>query len=263
VIAAFTCREEAGKMGASLLDLAARGVDQAFCVDGSHPIGTVIDRSLGQTVWTLEVRGRRAHSALNPEQGVNAIAVASEIVAALPLGRQEHGGSLGVASIVGGALVARMDSGLPAREALARTPTNSVPDVALLRGEARGYTDRDVQETLELVRHMALGVCIGHGATFIFSPDEHGVPPMPGGEVSRGVELLRTAAREVPGVEIDVHGSPSTLEANYLARLCDTVAVSSGGREPHQTSESIEVRELTQLTELLTAVVRAGCLAEG
>ena len=96
-------------MGAGLLagDLLER-VDCAFSVDGAKPVGTVITRALGQTSFAFVVHGRAAHAAANPEAGVNAIAVAAEIVAALPLGRQPGGGSVNVAAIVGGSVIDRL-----------------------------------------------------------------------------------------------------------------------------------------------------------
>ncbi len=122
VIAAFTCREEAGRMGAGLLDLDALSVDCAFSVDGSRPIGTVITRALGQQVFTIEIHGRTAHAAADPEAGVNAIAVAGEIVAAMALGRRPGGGSASIASIVGGAVIDRL-APHSVRSGWATTPT--------------------------------------------------------------------------------------------------------------------------------------------
>ena len=258
LIAAFTSREETGRMGASVLDLRGRAIDVAFCVDGSHPIGTVIDRSLGQTAFNLTIQGRRAHAAMNPQAGVNAIAVAGEIVSALPLGRQEGGGSLGIASIVGGAIVNRMrpqgmaelrlpddaDGPAAARAAIAATPTNSVPDVAVVRGEARGYTTQEIEATLAVVAQTSERICTEHGARCEWRPDcDHAIPPMPGGGLSPGLALVRAAAAGL-AIPVNVHQSASTLEANHLARLGDTVAIASGGRDPHQTSESIEAVEL-------------------
>jgi hypothetical protein len=49
----------------------------------------------------------------------------------------------------------------------------------------------------------------------------------------------------------------ATLEANYLAAGTDVVAVASGGRDPHQLSESIAVGELEQLEALLMGIVDA------
>ncbi|MFZ0088334.1 MAG: M20/M25/M40 family metallo-hydrolase, partial [Solirubrobacteraceae bacterium] len=98
IVAAFTCREESGRMGVALIDRALlESVDVAFCVDGSRPIGTVIARALGQTTFSFTIHGRAAHAAANPEAGVSAIRVASEIIAALPLGRRPGGGSASVA----------------------------------------------------------------------------------------------------------------------------------------------------------------------
>jgi di/tripeptidase len=52
----------------------------------------------------------------------------------------------------------------------------------------------------------------------------------------------------------------ATLEANYLAARTDVVAVASGGRDPHQTSESIAVTELDQLEALLIRIVELGAI---
>ncbi len=106
VVAAFTCREEAGRMGVSLLDPAlVAEVDCAFSVDGSSPIGTVITRALGQQVFSVLLHGRAAHAAADPGAGVSAIAVAAEAIGAMELGRLPGGGSASIASIAGGALL--------------------------------------------------------------------------------------------------------------------------------------------------------------
>ena len=123
----------------------------------------MITRALGQQVFTIEVHGRAAHAAADPEAGVNAIAVASEIVASMALGRRPGGGSASIAAIVGGAVIDRLtaqslrtlglardgDSGdrsgeTTVRAALEATPTNSIPDLALLRGELRGYSEAEL-----------------------------------------------------------------------------------------------------------------------
>jgi acetylornithine deacetylase/succinyl-diaminopimelate desuccinylase-like protein len=277
VVAAFTSREESGQMGASLLDLSDRRIDCAFCVDGSKPVGTVITRALGQTVFIVAVHGRASHAAANPEAGVNAIKVAAEIVASLPLGRQAHGGSAGIAAIAGGAIVDRLhpralaalgiddddDGAAYVRAALAVTPTNSVPDIAYFRGEARGYCTADIEATIDAIVDVVKRVCRVHGAEYEWTRDlQRMIPPMPGGEHSRAFALFTAAAAGVPGVEVIQEEAQATLEANYLAARSDVVAVASGGRNPHQTSESIAVAELEHLEALLTRIVELGAGAE-
>ncbi len=259
LIAAFTCREESGRMGVSLLDLPAT-VDCAFCVDGSKPIGTVITRALGQTIFQFAIHGRTAHAAANPEAGISAVRVAAEIVAALPLGRLPGGGSASVAAIVGGAVIDRLrDDAGDVVGALRRTPTNSVPALALVKGEVRGYTVQEMEGTVRAIKATIDRVCAAHGSTYDWDWDPgRMVPPFPGAPGSRALELVRRAAATVPGVAFVQEQAQATLEANYLAADTDVVAVASGGRDPHQLTESISVAELEQLEALLTAIVDAG-----
>ena len=269
VIAAFTCREEAGRMGVGLLNLGALSVDCAFSVDGSQPIGTVITRALGQQVFTLEVHGRAAHAAADPEAGVNAIAVAGEIVASMPLGRRPGGGSASIAAVVGGAVIDRLaPAALRAlgvaedaagetviRAAIDAAPTNSVPDRALLSGELRGYTEAELSETRAALEHVARRVCAERGAHYEWRDRERAVPPFPGAPDSRALALVRAAAASIDGIRFTTTEAHATLEANYLAAATDVVALASGGSGPHQFSESITVAELRQLEALLTRIV--------
>ncbi|MGA9857979.1 MAG: M20/M25/M40 family metallo-hydrolase [Solirubrobacteraceae bacterium] len=271
VVAAFTCREESGRMGASLLDpsLLAR-VDCAFSVDGSRPIGTVITRALGQTVFSFTVHGRAAHAAANPEAGISAVRVAAEVVAALPLGRRPGGGAASVAAIAGGSIIDRLspaaiqqlgvgpeaDGPATVTAALGAAATNSVPDRALVRGEVRGYSVEEIEATVGLIHDAVSRVCAEHGATFDWVRDRgRMVPPFPG-PGPRAMELITRAVGAVPGLSLVQEERQATLEANYLAADTDVVAVASGGRDPHQRSESIPAAELDRLEALLLAIVR-------
>ena len=263
VLAAFTCCEESGRMGAGLLapGLLQR-VDCAFSVDGAKPVGTVITRALGQTSFVFVVHGRAAHAAANPEAGINAIAVASEIVSALSLGRQPGGGSVNVAAIIGGSVIDRLtaealaDTGVEA--ALHSALTNSVPDRALVRGEVRGYSVQEIEDTIQAITLTVARVCDARGARHDWIRDRaRMVPPFPHAESSRARTLVQAAAARVGGLPVVLEERQATLEANYLASVTDVVALASGGRDPHQVSESIPVTELERLEALLVAILTA------
>jgi tripeptide aminopeptidase len=243
-------------MGVSLLSL-DRDVDCAFSVDGSSPIGTVITRALGQQAFTAVVRGRTAHAAADPEAGVSAIAVAAEAVAAMSLGRLPGGGSASIAAVVGGAVVDRLaGAGFDAVfETLEATPTNSVPEVCLLRGEVRGYSEAEIAAARGGLQDALARACAAHGAAYEWHDRERAVPPFPGVAQSRALELARAAGARVPGAVFAVAEAHATLEANYLAATTDVVALASGGRDAHQFSESISVGELRALEALLCAIV--------
>jgi tripeptide aminopeptidase len=264
VLAAFTCCEESGKMGAGLLsaELLQR-VDCVFSIDGAKPVGTIITRALGQTSFAFVVQGRAAHAAANPEAGVNAIAVAAEIVGALPLGRLPGGGSVNVAAILGGSVIDRLtpevlaDAGDP-ETAFHTALTNSIPDRALVRGEVRGYTLEEIETTIEAVTDTVARTCEARGARYEWIRDrERMVPPFPHAEDSRARALLQTAVARVDGLSVVLEERQATLEANYLAARTDVVALASGGRDPHQHTESIPVSELQRLEALLVAILSA------
>jgi tripeptide aminopeptidase len=263
VHAAFTCCEESGKMGAGLLsaELLQR-VDCVFSVDGARPVGTVITRALGQTSFAFVIHGRAAHAAANPEAGVNAIAVASAIVAALPLGRRPGGGSANVAAMVGGSVIDRLtpevlgEGGVEA--ALGSALTNSIPDRALVRGEVRGYSVEEIEDTIVAITDTIARVCKARGARYDWMRDRSRmVPPFPHAADSRARALVEAAAARVDGLRVVLEERQATLEANYLAASTDVVALASGGRDPHQVSESIPVAELERLEALLVAILTA------
>jgi len=263
VHAAFTCCEESGKMGAGLLasELLA-GVDCAFSVDGAKPVGTVITRALGQTSFAFVIHGRAAHAAANPEAGVNAIAVASAIVTALPLGRQPGGGSVNVAAIVGGSVIERLTpealgtDGVEA--ALSSALTNSIPDRVLVRGEVRGYSTEEIEDTVAAITETIARICEARGARHEWIRDRSRmVPPFPHAAGSRARALVEAAAAGVDGLSVVSEERQATLEANYLAASTDVVALASGGRDPHQHTESIPVSELERLEALLVGVLTA------
>ena len=263
VHAAFTCCEESGKMGAGVLDVdLLQRVDCAFSVDGAKPVGTVITRALGQTSFAFVIHGRAAHAAANPEAGVNAIAVAAEIIAALPLGRQPGGGSVNVAAIVGGSVIERLtpealETG-GVEPALTTALTNSIPDRALVRGEVRAYSVKEIEDTVTTITDTIARISDARGAGHEWIRDrERMVPPFPHAEDSRARALVQAAATQVEDLPIVLEERQATLEANYLAASTDVVALASGSRDPHQVSESIPVAELERLEALLVAILTA------
>jgi metal-dependent amidase/aminoacylase/carboxypeptidase family protein len=201
--------------------------------------------------------------------------VAAEIVVGLPLGRQPGGGSVSVAAIAGGSVIDRLspaalgtlgvaadaDGPIAVSAAIGASATNSVPDLALVRGEVRGYTVAEIEDTVQTIVDAAQRVCDEHGATYEWVRDGGRiVPPFPGSG-PRALELIGRAITAVPGVELVTEERHATLEANYLSAETDVVALASGGRDPHQRSESIPAAELERLEALLLAIVDGGAAA--
>jgi tripeptide aminopeptidase len=115
--------EETGLRGARLLDKSQLLARRGYVMDAGGPIGIIVVSAPSQDSLQVTVYGKRAHAGSEPEKGINAIRVASEAIAAMPLGRIDAETTANIGVIEGG------------------TATNIVPDEVKIRGEARSRDD--------------------------------------------------------------------------------------------------------------------------
>jgi tripeptide aminopeptidase len=92
---------------------------RGYVLDAGGPNGVIVTSAPSQDSLEIKVHGRTAHAGSEPEKGVNAIRVASEAIAAMPLGRIDPETTANIGVIQGG------------------VATNIVPDYVYVKGEAR------------------------------------------------------------------------------------------------------------------------------
>ena len=155
----FTRGEEIGLIGATNLDYAMIKATQAVVFDGNGPVNHITGSSPTYMSFDVVVKGRAAHAGVEPEKGLSAIRIASEIINALPQGRLDAETTFNVGLISGG------------------TVRNAVPPETTFGGEFRSrntetfdlvrlqllntleiarqkYRDATIEETLEVLFHM-------------------------------------------------------------------------------------------------------------
>ena len=115
----FTRHEEGGLVGVHHLDFSLVDAKMGVVFDGEGPVSRVTVAAPSQNVVKANITGRAAHAGVEPEKGLSAILIASEIITRLPLGRIDAE----TTSNIG-----RMDAGLK---------RNIVPETAFLDGEIR------------------------------------------------------------------------------------------------------------------------------
>ena len=116
----FTVQEEIGLYGARAIKRGWLHADFGFVLDGGD-IDTLYNRAPTQYNLTAEVTGKAAHAGIHPEQGINAITVASEAIAKMKLGRIDRETTANIGIIKGG------------------TATNIVPEKVEIKGEVRSH----------------------------------------------------------------------------------------------------------------------------
>src|SRR5262249_38899261 len=123
---AFTICEEVGLLGAKHLDVSGLHARSGLVLDSDAP-GYLFTRAPAANHLEFVVHGLEAHAAMAPEQGINAIQVAAEGVAAMRLGGIDDETTANIGTIAGGAA------------------TNIVPNLVRLHGEARSHDEAKLE----------------------------------------------------------------------------------------------------------------------
>ena len=126
----FTRGEEIGLVGASNLDWSMIKATEAVVFDGNGPVNTITGSSPTYMRFDVTVHGRAAHAGVEPEKGLSAIRIATDIINQLPQGRLDEESTFNVGLISGG------------------TVRNAVPPLATFGGEFRSRNS----ETFDLLR---------------------------------------------------------------------------------------------------------------
>ena len=98
----FTVAEETGLQGAKAFDTGRLRARLGVGLDAHGEQGTIVVQAPAQNAIHVRVHGRMAHAGVNPQDGINAIRVAAEAIAAMPLGRIDEETTANIGVISGG-----------------------------------------------------------------------------------------------------------------------------------------------------------------
>ena len=155
----FTRDEEIGLVGATNLDYSMISAREAVVFDGNGPVDGITGASPTYMRFDVTVKGRAAHAGVEPEKGLSAIRIASEIIAGLPQGRLDDETTFNVGLISGGSV----RNAVPAEATFAgefRSRNTETLDLlrmqvlATLERARQHYREATIQEDLEVLFHM-------------------------------------------------------------------------------------------------------------
>jgi tripeptide aminopeptidase len=234
--AVITVSEELGLVGAKLLDKRQLRARQGFILDAGGPLSDLVVSAPSQDKLHVTVHGRKAHAGAAPEKGINAIRVASEAIAAMPLGRIDEETTANIGVIHGG------------------TATNIVPDEVEVRGEARSRNgDKLAQQTAAMV------------AAFDEAAERNGARVQVKLERSYNayavtaetpvVARAMAALRELgltPALKASGGGTDGNIYAEH-GTYC--AIISSGMEDVHTSNEHIAIADMVACAKLLQGIV--------
>jgi tripeptide aminopeptidase len=232
----FTVAEEIGLYGAQHLDYSLLQARVGFALDGGRAPNRVMIQAPAQVGMTARIHGRAAHAGARPEKGINAIAIASQAISQMKLGRIDEETTANIGTIHGG------------------TAGNIVPELVEVVGEARshdeGKLDRQVADMVARF-HEAAAAAAGTADVEIL----HRFPRFKLEPESPALRIVSCAARQIGAVpEYQVTGGCS--DANIFNSHGISAAILSAGAEnPHSSEERLWLDDFEQAAHMVLAIV--------
>ena len=239
--------EEVGSLGsAPLIADAARGKKAALTYEPSAlPDGTLAGARPGSGNFAITIHGRSAHAGRNPEDGRNAVAAAAQLTLLFEAMRQP-GLSVNPARIDGG------------------SPTNVVPDIAILRVNLRPATP-ELQKIASAMIDEAIALVSQEREVRIELHGGFARPPKPmTPDAETLFNLVKQAGADL-GQSIGWQASGGVCDGNNIAAcgvpVVDTMGVRGG--KIHSMEEFLIVESLKERAALsaLTIMRLAGASA--
>jgi len=241
----FTICEELGLIGAKHFDVGRLRARTGLVLDcdGVHEL---ITRAPAANRMQFTVHGLEAHAGLAPEQGISAVQVAAEAIAAMRLGRVDAATTANVGRIEGG------------------LASNIIPNRVVLRAETRSLTlealeaqTRHMLECFERAASRRSVTLAGKTTTArVEARVERDYEPLSVPDDTRIVRLVRGAAERL-GKPFTTRATGAASDANvFSGRGVEVANLGCGMRQIHTVNEWVDVNDMIATTELLVETVR-------
>lgn len=233
----FTVAEEGGVNGSKNMDKDLIKADFGYALDSSGRTGKIINKAPGQNKINVKIYGKTAHAGLAPEEGVNAIVVASKACSQLRQGRIDDETTANIGIIKGG------------------RATNIVPELVEIVCEARS---RSMAKLHEQTIHMCQTfeqVAADNGARAEVEV-VNSYQPFTLSEDTQVISVAAQAVRNI-GLKPVIQGTGGGSDANFYNSYGVPCAVLGVGmQKAHTTEEFILEEDLYNTAELVVEIIK-------
>ncbi len=238
----FFVSEETGLYGSSHMDKKALFgkmlVQGVYVIDSRGPVGQVINETVGKTRLTISFKGKSAHAGFKPEDGINAICMASAFISSVKTGRIGAWATSNIGSFI------------------AEGSTNVVPDKAVLIMEVRSISDDERFKLVNSYKRDAQKVASSwQGKVEFFEEDLYSAY-----KIQPGSALIRRAENATKTLGIQFSERPNTggSDANNLIKnSIPALVLATGYENAHSVKEKIKKSELELLPNFILSLVLA------
>ncbi|KNZ70766.1 peptidase T-like protein [Thermincola ferriacetica] len=233
----FTVAEECGLQGVKRLDFDKLTARFGYVLDCDGSAGTIITKAPAQYRIKAVIYGKAAHAGISPEEGVNAIVVASRAISKMKLGRIDHQTTANIGIINGG------------------KATNIIPDMVNIEGEARSI-DPDTLEKQVAQMCGVLEETAREAGARVEIEKEFLYPHLNLAETDPAVKFAVQAAKKL-GREPKLISTGGGSDANiFNGKGIPTANLGIGMNKVHSTEEYITIEDLVLNARYLVEIVQ-------
>lgn len=232
----FTVGEETGLYGSANLDLNLIESRTAYILDSSADPGYFVYTAPGAIDFKIDFIGKPSHAAVNPEQGVNALKMACDLIYHFHIGKVNNDTTINFGKISGG------------------EANNIVPAQIHLTGEIRSFHKDKINKYYKELSEILSTLEQKFGGRIVIKKEE----AFPGFILDRDCQAVHQLSNclKVVGLKpqpIPYHGGS---DANMLNnRGVTAIDLGIGAKNPHSTEEYIEISDLVLIEQLLHQMV--------
>ena len=243
--AIFSICEEVGLLGAKHVDVSRLRSRYGLVFDSDDP-GFLFTKGPSANHMEFRIHGLESHAGVAPEQGISAIKIAAEGIAAMKLGRIDQETTANIGVIEGG------------------KATNIITNLVTLKGEARSLNDEKLEAQ---TRHMvecfkdaaARYEVTVDGVTTRARVEEHITREYSAMDVpdsSKVVQLVFAAAARL-GQKVETMSSGGGCDANIFNRKgIECANLGTGMRAIHTVKEWLDVKDMYASAEMTLEILK-------
>ncbi|MGH7202824.1 MAG: M20/M25/M40 family metallo-hydrolase [Candidatus Levyibacteriota bacterium] len=234
----FTLCEELGVLGAQNLDYTLLRAKKGITFDGEESITNVIIGAPGYNQVNVTITGRSAHAGVEPENGISAIMIASEIISQLKLGRIDEETTANIGMISGG------------------SARNAVPETAHFEGEIRSRDKKKLENHAVHFRDVVEKVKARYPKAKIELAIKREFDPYSFSNDQPMLQQIETTLKELK-LQPNLYASGGGTDVNIFQQHgIDAICLGVGTFNMHTKREYVDIDELMNAAKFCELIVQ-------
>lgn len=232
----FTIREEKGLLGAKVFDKSKLKARYGIVVDGSGEPSDLIVGSPTHFRFEAIFHGKAAHAGVEPEKGINAVAMASAAIAAMNWRRLDEDTTANVGVIEGGQAM------------------NIVPDKCKVVGEFRSHDPQRVEGLISQWKQICEQVAQKFGGKVELTVEK----TFDAIRLSPDEPIVKAAVKAVQslGLTPNLKRMGGGTDGNvFVAHGIQCLVLPTGGEDPHSPNEKLILTKFHKMGEILVQTI--------